>query len=215
MIATSLLTGGAAHADTTQDETAARAWLTAHGVSLDQQDNIMEKLKRNELPESSIPEAVPVTTSTSLDGDFQTVTERFVDGSVLVYGIEMPILVRQSELSQPNAISECAYYTGGGYSVATGCRIFQTSVIGTLEFRADYQRYVGGSQINAAYQASFNSYYGVGTSPTVSIVKGTGNSSNPAVATAHSWYKSHNGQSSEDIYLSLRVTPESAYTTTY
>jgi hypothetical protein len=210
--ALSLLAAAPANAATT-DETEIRSWMSSHQISEQDQAGILAKLRAGDLPDSSQPGAIPVSSSSVIEGNWETVTSRFADGSVLVSGLERAVV--PAGTFRPNSISGCSYSTGSGYTTATNCRIYQDSSIGTIEFRANYQRYSGGSQITNARQASMSTRYGTADAPSLTIAVAKGNATVPAVATAHTKYTSHNSSSSEDVYLSLRVTAGSAYTTTY
>lgn len=214
LVVAGLAIAAPASASTAEDGAEVRAWLTSWSVPDWQQDAIVKDLSKGILPESAQSDSAPVSSKTRSDEGYDELIERFQDGSVRVTGVEKGDEVKPGEIA-PRSISSCTYYNSSGYVSATNCRIYQSSDIGTIEFRANYWRTASQSNVSNAREASFNTRYGTATQPTVKVVRASGNSSNPAVATAHSKYTSHNGASSEDVYLSLRVLPSKAYTTTY
>lgn len=199
--------------ESSPDWTDFRQWLSSYDVSENVQDALVSELDSGAMIDSMISGEVPVSTRTIVTESATESVGTFEDGSIVVGGIEMP--VEASGGVGPMAIADCSISSGGGYAVYTNCRIYQTNGLQELQFYANYQRYIGGAQITAAWGQTAVAHYGSVTPPTLSIIRGSQNGSLPALATEHTHFTSWDGLSSEDWYLSLRVNATMAWTTTY
>jgi hypothetical protein len=208
-------------ATSNQDQTALRDWFTAQGVSSGTQDVLIAKLDSGKLLDSMSGSVQPTSTTST-----QTSTELvnrsvYPDGSVAVTSIETPatsspgLTVRTRSL-QPQQITGCKESNGGGYVVDSNCKVEIATGPYDLWFNATYERYTGGAQIDTANKPNAVTKYGnVTVGPTVSIKRKKQNGTLEAYAQEHALYKSTSLGSSEDLYVSLRVTTSRAWTTNY
>jgi len=134
--------------------------------------------------------------------------------------------VRVTELEVPDenvveagigarAITGCTYTTGTGYSNYANCSVNIVTELVTTKFKASYSRNAQFGQITAASTPQVVAAYGTSTLPTLSVIRAKSSGSLEALAQLHSYYTSHTGSSSEDLYLSLRVNASTAWTTNY
>ena len=113
------------------------------------------------------------------------------------------------------AITGCTYTTGTGYSNYANCSVNIVTELVTTKFKASYSRNAQFGQITAASTPQVVAAYGTSTLPTLSVIRAKSSGSLEALAQLHSYYTSHTGSSSEDLYLSLRVNASTAWTTNY
>jgi hypothetical protein len=198
---------------------ALRDWFTSQGVSNSTQDTLIAKLDSGKPLDSMTGAVQPVSTTAQ-----QTATELvnrsvYPDGSVAVTSLETPAATAGGATARsvhPLQIMGCKESNGGGYVVESNCKVEIATGPYDFWFNATYERYTGGAQIDTANKPNAVVKYGNITSgPTVSIKQKKQDGSTPAYAQEHAKYESNGSATSEDLYLSLRVTTSKAYTTNY
>ncbi|WKK73062.1 hypothetical protein Q0F99_09570 [Rathayibacter oskolensis] len=192
--------------------TEVRTFFSDYGVSAMTQDNLIAVLEAGGTIDSMEEDAAPVSSRTQTKDGYDTTIDTFADGSIMVRDLQVATEAPEGSVGA-RAITECSLTNGGGYALYDDCLIRQSNGTTSLSFRADYQRYTGGAQITRADTAKVSAVYGEASAPTVSIVNGTSVGATEAVATAHSRLTA--SASSEDLYLSLRVTSDQAYSTDF
>jgi len=206
---------------TTQDQTALREWFTSQGVQSATQDALIAKLDSGSLLDS-MSQSVEPTSTTSVQTATELVSRSvYPDGSVAVTSLEKPAVTAGgakagSRSLQPQQITGCKESNGGGYVVESNCKVEIATGPYDLWFNATYERYTGGAQIDTANKANAVVKYGnLVAAPTVTIKRKKQDGSLEAYAQEHALYKSTSLGSSEDLYVSLRVTTSRAWTTNY
>ncbi|WIE62250.1 hypothetical protein DEI97_003645 [Curtobacterium sp. MCLR17_032] len=204
-----------------QDQTALRDWFTSQGISSATQDALIAKLDSGKLLDS-MSQSVQPTSSTSVETSTELVSRSvYPDGSVAVTSLETPETTSAGAKAgtrslQPQQITGCKESNGGGYVVESNCKVEIATGPYDLWFNATYERYTGGAQIDTANKPNAVVKYGnLVAAPTVSIKRKKQNGSIEAYAQEHALYKSTSLGSSEDLYVSLRVTTSRAWTTNY
>jgi len=189
-----------------------RDWWSAYGVEEAVQDELIENLELDVLPMAVWGESEPVQVISQETFDGLETIEVFADGSITVSSIQPSA---PSGGVSSFAISGCSVSGGGGFGTFSNCTISQSSGIVSISFKAGYSRYSGGAVINSYSNASVSALYGSAPTPSLTLIRKNQVGTQPATVTAQTRYTSWNNGSSEDIYLSLRVTSASAWTTTY
>lgn len=203
-----------------QDQTALRSWFTSQGISVTTQDALIAKLDRGELLDSMTGSVQPVGTTTTETSTELLSRSVYPDGSVSVTSLETPPTTAGARSGtrsfSPQQITGCKESNGGGYVVESNCKVEIATGPYDLWFNATYERYTGGAQIDTANKPNAVVKYGnIVAAPTVSIKRKKQDGSLEAYAQEHALYKSTNLGSSEDLYVSLRVTTSKAWTTNY
>jgi len=193
------------------DEAGLRQWLSTYGVSEATQDTLVAKAEQGQLFDAGQSDKSPVSAATVAGAEVET----FADGSVLVTQLEAPKVLPKGVVQTQAAIQGCTLVNGGGYATYSNCTIVQSNGTMEIAFTGSYQRYTGGAKITKASNPRTNVKYGSTTTPTVKINRATSTGSTEAYATAYAKFTSHNGLSSEDMYLALRVTSAKAWATDY
>ena len=84
-----------------------------------------------------------------------------------------------------------------------------------LTFRSGYSRWSTGAMVDGWRSPTAAAAYGSVSAPKFSFVRVNYKSGAPATVQMHTRFVSWNGLSSEDMYLSLRVTPSGASISNY
>ncbi|WP_416393828.1 MULTISPECIES: hypothetical protein [unclassified Curtobacterium] len=204
-----------------QDQTALREWFTSQGIPATTQDALVAKLDSGKLLDSMSGSVKPVSTTTTQNATELVSRSVYPDGSVAVTSLETPSSNSASAAPgarslQPEQITGCKESNGGGYVVESNCKVEIATGPYDLWFNATYERYTGGAQIDTANHPNGVVKYGnIVSGPTVSIKRKKQNGSLEAYAQEHAKYESNGGGTSEDLYVSLRVTTSKAWTTNY
>jgi hypothetical protein len=205
-----------AHAATSDDEAYTRSFLTEYGVPTTTQDALVDKLSHGQTLDSAKSGAIPVSSRTITTATADEVVSTFADGSISVSGTEQAAPAASGSIA-PRAIKGCKESNGGGYVVMSGCTVYLQTASYELSFKATYERYTGGAQIDSAPSSSLyvNAFWGSVDSKSLAIKRKKQDGSKDAVATAHAHYVGNTGHQSEDLYMSLHVNSSKAFTTNY
>ncbi|MCC4909083.1 hypothetical protein [Microbacterium sp. cx-59] len=212
-----LFVGSAANAaEITSDDSAAfEEFYDRYGVDDATQQRLIQVLESGELLDSMTSGAEPVSTvETDAEGSTEIIST-FEDGSISVTSLEKPSVAPSDGTVAPRAVSGCTLYNGGGFASYSNCLVSNGNGTTSLQFRADYSRSANSASISNWRDAQVVAHYGTASAPTLTPVRTTATPQQPAVVTMYSRFTSYNGLSSEDLYLSLRVSPSQAWTTTY
>lgn|GEM_PF-2757632 len=215
LLGTFILDGSPALANSspeTHDWDPVVSWYEDRNASPEDISSVLTKLESGQPLESWNPEATPVASDR-----FETLHEsgtllRFSDGSMLEQRIEKPVV---AGVIGPMSITGCSTMSSGIYAHFSNCLISQGDGIKNMSFRATYTRWATGAGISSWWDPMVSTAYGSATAPTFSFTRPNASGSLPAVVTSFSVYTSAIGGGTETLYLSLRVTSSSAWTTTY
>lgn len=191
-------------------------WYVDHGVAPETAKGLALGYLVGDMPDSSDPNAVPVSTETTRVGAWLITIRKFNDGSVTESRIEAPIPTAGGGLVggrtvAPNSVGSCyAVNTGSGYVSYIGCRVEESSSFLVISFRADYTRNSGGtgaiSAVNSPYVWAAG---GTAPTPTLTITRAlSSGASYPATAQAATTFSTP--FSSGQVYVYLKVTGASA-----
>lgn len=195
--------------DTATDESSAeiRAFWDQYGVDPDVQDALVAKLESHGKLDASGAHAEPVSVDTDTTAGMSVTVETFADGSIRVSGVEQANASSEStggiELLD-SGVTDCTSSSGTGWVHYTGCRVFSANGTQNISFKVDYEKYSAGhAKILRSYGAVSSSQYGSMTLPTRTLWRPQSSATQKAVAKYSSDYESHNGASSETIYLAF------------
>lgn len=183
-----------------------REFWTEYGVAPALQDALAAKLESGGNLDSGNAYAEPVSTDTTTSSTMTMTVETFADGSIRVTGIEnAPTSTAESSVGTlATGITDCRSYSGTGFVHYTGCRVISANGTQNISFKVDYEKYSHAhAKILRTYSANATSNYGTITDPKRSLWRPQSTASQKAVAKYKSYYESHNGASSETIYLAF------------
>lgn len=207
------VTASPANAADTQEYSYLRSFLAEHGASQATQDALVAKVAAGKPLDSDKPGAVPVSAHDESVGTNAVTISTFKDGSVSVSTVERGAHATPGTVS-PQAITGCKESNGGGYVVETGCKVEYSTGTYDLWFKASYERYTGGAQIDSVTQPLYvTAHYGSISNKSLAIKRKAADGSLEAYATGHAYFDT--GVQSEDLYVSLRVNKSKAYVTNY
>ena len=191
------------------DWSSAISWLHDQGVSDRTIDRLVVKLDRGELLDSQRSDADPVRSQPINNGTATRYT--FRDGSVRVLSVTQdPQLAPNSGTITTlavNTISGCKNQSTSSIAIYSGCLIKFDDGMTVLKFKSGYSRWSTGANVSGWGSASAATAYGSVTAPKFTFTRANYSSSGPATVQMHTKFTSWNGLSSEDMYLSLKVTP--------
>lgn len=184
-----------------------RAFWDHYGVAPEIQDALVAKLESNGSLDASSAYAEPVSVDTDTTASVTVTVETFADGSIRVSGIETAPGDDESTggIGLLDAgVTDCKSTSGTGWVHYTGCRVFSANGTQNISFKVDYEKYsAGNAKIIRSYGAVSSSQYGSMTLPTRTLWRPQSSATQKAVAKYRSDYESHNGASSETIYLAF------------
>ncbi|WP_029146071.1 hypothetical protein [Microbacterium luticocti] len=173
---------------------------------------LVSKLDRGELLDSQRSSSEPVSSALVDDGTATRYT--YQDGSVRVLSVTQAQKSGSSGGISPlavNTISGCKNESASNIAIYTGCLIKFDDGITVLKFKSSYSRWSGGANVSDWNSPQAATAYGSVTSPKFTFTRRNYSSgAGPATVQMHTKFTSWNGLSSEDMYLSLKVTPSKA-----
>jgi hypothetical protein len=94
----------------------------------------------------------PLSSSTSVVDGSDVTTARWADGSFKSSAVQLAAPAAASSAAQavtPFSVSGCTYTVAEGVGIRSGCNISQDEVDLTMSFKATYEQWSGGSQIDS------------------------------------------------------------------
>lgn len=213
--------GGAANAaqapviDTAQAAELRATW-TDNGVSSADQDSLLAKLSSGEALDSQTGEA-PTSSSVADEAGWRTTTDRFADGSYVIRSQELPTAAAAAPGgAHVRAVTGCRNSTSASYQIRTGCTVKWSDAISYMSWEMNFRFIAGGhgsGQIDKVYSFAADIASGTYSNQKVSIVKKTGTSADPAIASGGYNYNlsSGGGSVSASVYVDQSGALQGAY----
>ncbi len=199
----------------TPDSSAFISWSAQYGVESEVIAELVAKLESGQLLDSMRSTSEPVETKTNIGSIGIETIATFADGSIVVSSVESPKLSDGKSGLSPQAITGCSLSSSGGYASYSNCRVYSSNGTISVSFYANYSRWSSGASISNWRNPEATANYGSMALPRLNAVRTSAVGAQPAVVTLTSRFTSWNNLQTEDIYLSLRVSPSSAWTTQY
>jgi hypothetical protein len=127
----------------------ARSFLASHGVAADVQDRLISEFQAGEAWDSFSSDAVPVETTSALEGGYLKTVAHYADGSVSVSRVEQPKAKPKGvvgTLSSPNGCSVSG-------NMRNDCNVDMWVGVVSMGFKASYN--VSTNKVTNVYGAQY------------------------------------------------------------
>lgn len=142
-----------------------RSSLVNYGVSEEQTDALIKKLKDGYIWDSLDPNEHPISSEKFTNDQEKGIIEHFGDGSVTISSVQLPVEIDNSPIHSlgviPGTISECELFNAQGYTFSSNCLARKSVILATMSFRFDMYRTVKDAGIMNYYSPTVR---GVGVS---------------------------------------------------
>ncbi len=212
-------------------ESSIESELVDLGVGDTQRNSLLLKLESG-VPWDSVAGAIPVSVSEFEADGFNVTRERFADGSVSEFGVEIGVPATTAQLVQIVAaaaphvaksvaskagvqqasvmgtgIQYCTYGSSAGVSYASNCEVYYHGITWSSAFRANYQRWAGGAAAQYVNASAFTIAY------TLCVTSENVSTLNNSTRIRYAVNLAPGCLGSIPFWLELRVSPSSAYAT--
>jgi hypothetical protein len=176
LLATSLIAGPASAVTPTvsaQQASELQSRMVDLGVKSSDVEDLTRTVAAGQRLDAEVPGTAPVSTSERTEGGYRVTTDRFEDGSVNEYGIEVGT-PEDAPTTNGQGISGCTYGSNGGVKYGQNCHVYFHGINWSSSFNADWSSWSGGS--SATYRsatAKTVSWLSVGNEKVSKIESGT------------------------------------------